>query len=143
MEVLPTTFGILLLSFVLFNVVGGSPAEVVLGKDATAETIPGFNHIWGYDKPLVVGSLSPFFLQRDHQCFGGVLFQEREEGGEHLALPVALLESIAVVETQFAIPFAQPDVEGTDAGLQLGSHIATLRLQLFASMCGSAIVRAG
>lgn len=58
MEVLPTTFGILLLSFVLFNVVGGSPAEVVLGKNATAETIAAFNHKWGYDKPLVVGNLN-------------------------------------------------------------------------------------
>ena len=56
MEVLPTTFGILLLSFVLFNVVGGSPAEVVLGKNATAETIAAFNHKWGYDKPLFIGN---------------------------------------------------------------------------------------
>ena len=52
-EVVPTTFGILLLSFILFNVVGGSPAEVVLGKNATAESIAAFNHKWGYDKPLV------------------------------------------------------------------------------------------
>ena len=55
LEVIPTTFGILLLSFVLFNVIGGSPAEVVLGKNATAESIAAFNHKWGYDKPLVIG----------------------------------------------------------------------------------------
>ena len=53
-EVIPTTFGILLLSFILFNVVGGSPAEVILGKNATAESIAAFNHKWGYDKPLVL-----------------------------------------------------------------------------------------
>ena len=52
-EVVPTTFGIVLLAFFLFNVVGGSPAEVVLGKNATAESIAAFNHKWGYDKPLV------------------------------------------------------------------------------------------
>ena len=57
LEVVPTTFGILLLSFVLFNVVGGSPAEVILGKNATAETIAAFNHKWGYDKPLVIGDM--------------------------------------------------------------------------------------
>ena len=51
-ETIPTTIGILLLTFVLFNVVGGSPAEVVLGKNATAEAIAAFNHKWGYDKPL-------------------------------------------------------------------------------------------
>ena len=57
METIPTTVGILLLTFVLFNVVGGSPAEVVLGKNATAEAIAAFNHKWGYDKPLLIGEL--------------------------------------------------------------------------------------
>ena len=55
-ETVPTTVGILLLTFVLFNVVGGSPAEVVLGKNATAESIAAFNHKWGYDKPLIIGN---------------------------------------------------------------------------------------
>ena len=54
-ETIPTTLGILVLSFLLFNVVGGSPAEVILGKNATAESIAAFNHKYGYDKPLVVG----------------------------------------------------------------------------------------
>lgn len=54
LEVIPTTVGILLLTFVLFNVVGGSPAEVILGKSATAESIAAFNHKWGYDQPLLV-----------------------------------------------------------------------------------------
>ena len=40
LEVIPTTFGILLLTFVLFNVVvGGSPAVTVLGKGADAASI--------------------------------------------------------------------------------------------------------
>ncbi len=54
-ETVPTTLGVLLLTFALFNVVGGSPAEAVLGKNATAESIAAFNHKWGYDKPLFVG----------------------------------------------------------------------------------------
>lgn len=53
MEMIPTTFGIVLVTFLLFNVVGGSPAETVLGKNATKEAIAAFNHKWGYDKPLV------------------------------------------------------------------------------------------
>ena len=56
-ETIPTTIGILLLTFVLFNVVGGSPAEVILGKNATAESVAAFNRKWGYDKPLLVGEL--------------------------------------------------------------------------------------
>ena len=55
-ETIPTTIGILLLTFALFNVVGGSPAEVILGKNASAASIAAFNHKWGYDKPLIVGS---------------------------------------------------------------------------------------
>ena len=52
LEVIPTTFGIILLTFILFNVVGGSPAQVILGKNATAESIAAFNHKYGYDLPL-------------------------------------------------------------------------------------------
>lgn len=59
-ETIPTTIGILLLTFALFNVVGGSPAEVVLGKNATAESIAAFNHKWGYDKPLILSADSQF-----------------------------------------------------------------------------------
>ena len=56
-ETVPTTIGILLLTFALFNVVGGSPAEVILGKNASAESIAAFNHKWGYDKPLLIGNV--------------------------------------------------------------------------------------
>ena len=60
LETIPTTVGILLLSFALFNVIGGSPAETLLGKNATAESIAAFNHKWGYDKPLVFAADSQF-----------------------------------------------------------------------------------
>ena len=70
LEVIPTTFGILLLSFVLFNVVGGSPAEVILGKNATAETIAAFNRKWGYDKPLLIGSTADGFAGIFDSQFG-------------------------------------------------------------------------
>ncbi len=59
-QVVPTTLGVLLLTFLLFNVVGGSPAEVILGKNATKESIAAFNHKWGYDKPLVWSADSQF-----------------------------------------------------------------------------------
>ena len=52
---IPTTLGILLLTFFLFHVVGGSPAQVVLGKNATAEAIAAFDAKYGYDKPLFIG----------------------------------------------------------------------------------------
>lgn len=59
-EMIPTTFGILLLTFILFNVIGGSPAETILGKNATKESIAEFNHKYGYDKPLIFAADSQF-----------------------------------------------------------------------------------
>jgi peptide/nickel transport system permease protein len=53
LETIPTTLGILLLAFALFNVVGGSPAAVILGKNATPEAIAAFDHKWGYDRPML------------------------------------------------------------------------------------------
>ncbi len=60
LEVVPTTLGVLLLTFLLFNVIGGSPAVTILGKNATAESIAAFNHRFGYDKPLVFARDSQF-----------------------------------------------------------------------------------
>lgn len=52
-ETIPTTIGIVLLAFLIFNVIGGSPAAVILGKNASAEAIAAFNHQWGYDQPIL------------------------------------------------------------------------------------------
>ena len=60
LEMIPTTVGILLLTFALFNVVGGSPAETILGKNASAESIAAFNRQYGYDRPLVFARDSQF-----------------------------------------------------------------------------------
>lgn len=62
MEVVPTTLGVLLLTFTLFNVVGGSPAETILGKNASAQSIAAFNRKWGYDKPLIWSTDSQFVM---------------------------------------------------------------------------------
>ncbi|MGN0827915.1 MAG: ABC transporter permease [Kiritimatiellia bacterium] len=60
LEIIPNTFGILLLCFALFHLVGGSPAEAILGQHATAESIAAFNHKYGYDKPLIFSADSQF-----------------------------------------------------------------------------------
>lgn len=60
LEMIPTTAGVLLLCFALFHLVGGSPAEVVLGKHATLQAITDFNVRYGYDKPLFLSLDSQF-----------------------------------------------------------------------------------
>jgi peptide/nickel transport system permease protein len=55
----PTTAGVLLLTFLLFHVVGGSPAEVALGQHANAASLAAFDARHGYDKPLLAGRWAP------------------------------------------------------------------------------------
>lgn len=48
----PIVFGILLLTFVLFNLIGGDPSIEMAGKGASAETIAEIRAEYGLDKPL-------------------------------------------------------------------------------------------
>ena len=53
LEMVPATLVLLLVTFFLFTNVGGSPALIVLGKNATAEKIAEYNREHGHDRPLV------------------------------------------------------------------------------------------
>ena len=55
-QMIPILFGVILLTFILFNVVGGSPAATVLGKNATAESLEAFDEERGFNKPLLFGN---------------------------------------------------------------------------------------
>ena len=57
-QLVPTLFGVTILVFFLFRVVGGSPAAMVLGKNATAEAIAAYDHVHGYDRPLAAQYVS-------------------------------------------------------------------------------------
>jgi peptide/nickel transport system permease protein len=49
---IPIVFGVLLVTFVLFKVVGGDISLQIAGKNADAETIAEIRHEYGFDKPL-------------------------------------------------------------------------------------------
>ena len=55
LQMVPTVLGVVLLTFVLFNVVGGSPAEMALGEKASAEDLEAFDEQRGFNKPLFFG----------------------------------------------------------------------------------------
>jgi peptide/nickel transport system permease protein len=65
---IPTLFGVLLLTFILFNVVGGSPAALVLGKHADAEALEGYDELHGYNKPLFWGRWVPTRAWEDYEA---------------------------------------------------------------------------
>ena len=55
LQMIPTLFGVILITFVLFHVVGGSPARMKLGDRASAQTLDDFDELRGFNKPLVWG----------------------------------------------------------------------------------------
>src|SRR3989339_1748945 len=51
---IPLVLGVTLITFLLFNVVGGNPVYQMLGKHASPEEIQELTHQLGLDKPLLV-----------------------------------------------------------------------------------------
>ena len=130
MELIPTTIGILVLTFVLFNVVGGSSAEVVLGKNATKASIEAFNKRYGYDKPLIVNTKSgeSFF---DSQFFHFVANVAKGEFGvstEHREPVLDVLKRGVGPSLSLTVPML---VGGTLIGLSLALGCAALRGSAF------------
>lgn len=52
----PTVFGVILITFALFNIAGGDPALMKLGKQATAESMEAYDVSRGLNKPLFCGN---------------------------------------------------------------------------------------
>ncbi len=132
-ETIPTTIGILLLTFVLFNVVGGSPAETMLGKNATAEAIAAFNHKYGYDRPLVWAWDSQFVRFVGDICKGDFGYSiENQESvlsvlargvGPSLSLTLPILVIGVVLALALAMVSAEMRGRAPDKAILVGSTI--------------------
>ena len=55
LQMIPTVLGVLLLTFILFNLVGGSPGVMVLGEHASPAALESFDEQRGFNKPLILG----------------------------------------------------------------------------------------
>jgi len=80
-------FGVILITFILFNVVGGSPASMALGKNVSPQALEEFDEQRGFNKPLLFGWWTSTRA-----------FPERE-----FAEPITLL-----VGSNFTVPFLFP-----------------------------------
>ncbi|MGZ3736238.1 MAG: ABC transporter permease, partial [Bdellovibrionota bacterium] len=49
---IPILFGIALVVFLLFNVVGGDPVLIMVGRHASPEMIAELHHELGLDRPI-------------------------------------------------------------------------------------------
>ena len=126
LELIPTTFGILLLTFVLFNVVGGSSAQVVLGKNATKASIEAFNKRYGYDKPLILNTREGESVF-DSQFFNFIKNVARGDFGmstEHREPVMDVLKRGVGPTLSLTVPMV---VCGTLLGLALALGCAALR----------------
>jgi len=52
---IPLVLGVILTTFLLFNVVGGSPASMALGKNVSPRALEEFDEQRGYNKPVLWG----------------------------------------------------------------------------------------
>jgi len=52
---IPTIFGVIIITFLLFNVAGGDPAMLKLGKQANAKSLEEYDIQRGLNKPLLCG----------------------------------------------------------------------------------------
>lgn len=59
LQMIPTVFGVIVITFILFNIVGGSPAAMTLGKNVSPKALEEFDEQRGFNKPLLVGRWSP------------------------------------------------------------------------------------
>ena len=58
LQTVPTLGGVILITFILFHAVGGSPAALTLGEQASALALEEFDEVRGFNKPLLAGRWS-------------------------------------------------------------------------------------
>lgn len=54
-QMIPTVFGVIIITFILFNLVGGSPGAMTLGRNVSPQLLEEFDEVRGFNKPVVFG----------------------------------------------------------------------------------------
>jgi len=62
----PTIFGVIVITFILFNIIGGSPAMMTLGKNVSPKALEEFDEQRGFNKPLFFGNWTKTRAFRDN-----------------------------------------------------------------------------
>lgn len=72
LQMLPTVIGVVLLTFVLFNIVPNDLAAIALGKNVTLKQLDQFDEKRGLNKPLFFGWKATSRAYEDHDLSTGV-----------------------------------------------------------------------
>jgi len=112
---IPIVFGVLLLTFVLFTLVGGDISIEIAGKTATQETIDEIREEYGFNKPLFLSWDSQFINHfksaltfnfgraRDREL---VIDKIKRGVGPSLALTVPMFFGIVIISVSLALVVA-------------------------------------
>jgi len=112
---IPTVLGVLLLTFVLFTVIGGDISGQLAGENASAETIKEIRHEYGFDKPLLFSFDSQFVnhvkgaltFNFGRALDGQPVIDKLKTGlGPSLALTVPMLFGVTVISVSLALVLA-------------------------------------
>jgi peptide/nickel transport system permease protein len=111
----PIVFGVLLLTFILFTLVGGDISLEIAGKNATPETIAEIRHEYGFDRPLFFAWDSQFVRHfKDALTFNfgraldrELVFDKIKRGvGPSLSLTVPIFFGEVVISISIALVVA-------------------------------------
>ena len=110
---IPIVFGVLLLTFTLFNIISGDVSDQIAGKAASAETIQEIRTEYGWDKPLFFSWDSQFFrhLKNSLTFNFGRSWSDREliidkikrGAGPSLALTIPMFLGTVVISISLAL----------------------------------------
>jgi peptide/nickel transport system permease protein len=105
LQMIPTLFGVILITFILFNLVGGSPARMTLGDKASARDLEAFDEQRGANRPLFWGRTTATRLYAETDFSRGAGPWTGLAGVERIATGgVAVLRITGPVEV--AVPLA-------------------------------------
>ena len=113
--IIPIVFGVLLLTFILFTLVGGDISIEIAGKNATPETIEEIREEYGFNKPLFLSWDSQFvnhFKSALTFDFGRARDREpvidkiKRGIGPSLALTVPMFLGVMIISVSLALVIA-------------------------------------
>lgn len=85
---IPVVLGVIMITFLLFNVVGGSPAAMALGKNASPRSLEEFDEQRGMNKPVLWGWWTPTRACPDAVFPGGLAKSAPDRYPPSLAFPL-------------------------------------------------------
>lgn len=118
---IPMVLGVILITFVLFNVVGGSPAAMALGKNVSPQALEEFDEQRGFNKPLIFGWWTTTRAFPERVLADPISFAPGTN------FPVQLLFPLRQDSTYKLSVQVRAQAQGTVIGFQSGSEFALSR----------------